>query len=131
MVEVFGDQGVVSYGNYMAAFPEVMRSFTLLDLRGSGAMRAGTVAAIAKCAHATSQPWSRYFYEEGDFGSVDGLLYRNAHNDGSAILLYERAQDALAIDREHILRLDHPDTDFQYLIQSAIQENNLMLGTSS
>ncbi len=72
-------------------------------------MRAGTVSAIAKCEHALSQPWSRYFYDAVDeFGALDGLLYSNAHNDGPAVMLYERAHDALACDEADAIRLDVP-----------------------
>src|SRR5690606_23706211 len=48
------------------------------------------------CEYRLSQPWSRYFYETPDtYGLIDGLCYLNAHNDEPAILLYERARDAL------------------------------------
>lgn len=54
-----------------------------------------------------SQPWSRYFYETTDlFGVLDGLIYANAHNDGPAIMLYERAHDALICDERDTIRLD-------------------------
>ena len=76
---------------------EITRPITLLDLRGSGAMKAGSVAALAKTAdRSLSQEWSRYFYEQEDiYASVDGLIYFNAHNDDMAIALYERAIDGL------------------------------------
>jgi hypothetical protein len=89
--------------------PELTRPLILLDLRFRGAMRAGTVAAIAKCDYPLSQPWSRYFYETtADFGTIDGLIYLNAHNDEWAILLYERARDALWCAAGDIVRLDDP-----------------------
>lgn len=107
LVDVFGDTGIVEPGNYHVAMPTTTRLFRLLDLCGRGAMRAGTIAAIAKCEHHQSQPWSRYFYEHpADYEAVDGLIYRNAHNDEPVIMLYERAQSALTCADEAVVRLD-------------------------
>ncbi|CAN0453612.1 unnamed protein product, partial [Phaeothamnion confervicola] len=39
----------------------------------------------------------------------DGLLHLNAHNDGPAQMLFERAESARACDDEDAMRLDHPD----------------------
>jgi hypothetical protein len=60
-------------------------------------MRAGTVAAIAKESNRLiSQEWSRYFYDnEFIYGTVDGLIFNNAHNDEEALALYERANGGL------------------------------------
>lgn len=75
-------------------------------------MRAGTVAAIAKCEHTLSQPWARFFYEQPDFYELcDGLLYSNAHNDEPAIMLYERAREALTFHHRKMKPLRHPDLD--------------------
>lgn len=110
LVEVFGDTGIVAPGDLMLALPTTTRPLRLLDLRASAAMLAGTVAAIASCEHRLAQPWSRYFYEEtGVFGPIDGLLYANAHNSGPALMLYERAEDALACPEQDVIRLDAPD----------------------
>jgi hypothetical protein len=49
LVEVFGDTGLVAVGEFHAAMPTLTRALCLLDLRDHGAMRAGTVAAVAKC----------------------------------------------------------------------------------
>ena len=109
LVEVFGDTGFVEPGERLVAMPTVTRPLRLLDLCSRGAMRAGTVAAIAKCEYRLSQPWSRYFYETPDtYGLIDGLCYLNAHNDEPAILLYERARDALHCTDHDIVRLDDP-----------------------
>ena len=108
LVEVFGDTTVVETGELHLAMPSVTRSLRLLDLRGRGAMRAGTVAAVAKCEHRQSQPWSRYFYEHPSaYNVIGGLIYRNAHNDEPAVMLYERARTALTCPDEAIVRLDH------------------------
>lgn len=109
--------------------PKVIRSLRLLDLRGNGAMRAGTVSAIAKCEYRYSQPWSRYFYENpGTFETIDGIYYSNAHNDEPAVLLYERAADALSCSESDTVRLDHPDPEFQHLIHEIMLRNNLDFG---
>jgi hypothetical protein len=125
LVEVFGDTGFVALGDLEVASPALQRPLQLLDLRGSGAMRAETLAAIAKCEHRLSQPWSRYFYENRvDFGAIDGLVYRNAHNDEPAIILYERAQSALVCPAGAVARLDHPG--LRPLLLAIMRRNNLV-----
>ena len=110
IVEVFGDIGVVACQEWHVAMPVLRRDLRLLDLRRRGAMRAGTVAALAKVPDYTvTQAWSRYFHEQQDaYGTPDGLLYLNAHNDEEAVALYERAQDALVCGAERVMRLDSP-----------------------
>lgn len=75
----------------------IARNILLLDLRGSGAMRAGTVALISKTPKRfDSQSWSRFFYStDVTYQKIDGLIYLNAHNDLPALALYERAIDAI------------------------------------
>ena len=85
------------------------RAVRFLDLRGSGAMRAGSAAAIGKVPdHALSQEWSRHFYATPQYNQPEGLLWFNAHNDEDALALYERAEDALDCPPERIMRLDEP-----------------------
>ncbi|MBV9279247.1 MAG: RES family NAD+ phosphorylase [Chloroflexi bacterium] len=124
LVEVFGDVRVVEFRDYHVARPVLTRDLRLVDLRGNGAMRAGSVAALAKVAdYAHSQAWSRYFYEYEDiFTRADGLIYFNAHNDDQSIALYERAEDALVCSPEDVIRLDHPD------LRPAIQDFGLRTG---
>lgn len=89
--------------------PRLTRPLRLLDLCSRGAMRAGTVAAIATCAYRLSQPWSRSFSETTSVsGEIDGLCSLNAHHAEPAILLYERARDALHGTDDDIVRLDDP-----------------------
>ncbi len=98
VVEVFGDATRrIERAGRSVARPRLLRDLRLLDLRGSGAMRAGTVAALAKVPdRPITQAWSRFFYERTDlYTAVDGLLFYNAHNDEEALTLYERAADAL------------------------------------
>ncbi len=124
LVEVFGDTGIVELGTMRVALPTVTRPLQLLDLRDHGAMRAGTVAAIAKCPHQRSQPWSRYFYDEtSQYGAVDGLAYRNAHNDEPALMLYERAMGALTCPPDAVTRLD--DLGLRPLVLAIMRRNNL------
>ena len=110
LVECFGDVGVIEIKGQQIARLELTRDLTLLDLRGSGAMRAGAVAALAKIADRNlSQAWSRYFYEQtADYGQLDGISYLNAHIDEEAIAIYERAQSALVCPDSQILPLNHP-----------------------
>lgn len=114
LVEVFGDNGsgMVEPGEWHVARPNASRDLHLLDLRGkgigSGAWRAGSVAALATNArYGPSQAWSRYIYDHPEIYSVvDGIVYENAHNNDDAVVLYERARDALSCLPENVLRLD-------------------------
>lgn len=94
LVEIFGDSGVIEIKDQQVALVEVTRPLTLLDLRGSGAMRSGSVSALAKVAdRLLSQAWSRYFYEQQEiYGRIDGIRYYNAHNDEDAIALTKPIQ---------------------------------------
>ena len=98
IVEAF-DSGVVDPGTKRLVRARTTRTLDLLELRGRGAMRAGTVSAIAAADHLLSQAWSRHFYEDPDgiYGALDGLHYLSAHNSERAVSLYERAADALEV----------------------------------
>lgn len=126
LVECFGDTGVIEINEQCVCQLEITRVINLLDLRGSGAMKAGSVAALAKTADRTvSQQWSRYFYEnEQIYSRIDGIIYFNAHNDEAAIALYERAIDGLVCPQNQVLQLDH--TQLRPAIQAAALENNLI-----
>lgn len=126
LVEYFGDIGVIEIKDQCVCRVSVIRSLKLLDIRGSGAMRAGSVSALAKVAdRKLSQEWSRYFYEnENIYTRIDGIIYFNAHNDEVAIALYERAKDRLTCPSNQIVRLDHPK--LYPAIEVAALENNLI-----
>ena len=126
LIECFGDTGIIEIRAEEVCRIELTRPITLLDLRGSGAMKAGSVAALAKTADRNlSQEWSRYFYEQEDiYPTVDGLIYFNAHNDDIAIALYERAIDGLVCPSNQITRLDHPQ--LRPAIQQTAIDNNLI-----
>jgi hypothetical protein len=99
----------------------------LLDLRGPGAMRAGSVPALAKIANRSpSQASSRYFYENPpDYGLIDGHIYLNAHNDEAVIALYERTVETLTCSPDQICRLD--DEALRPLVLDVALRNNLVL----
>jgi hypothetical protein len=128
LVEVFGDTDVVDLGSHKVASPILRRDLRLLDLRGSGAMRAGTKAAIAKVStRGLSQAWSRHFYETQEvYGEVDGLIFRNAHNDEEAVALYERADNTLDCPPSRVMRLD--DEALRPTILEAADDNDLVVG---
>jgi hypothetical protein len=115
LAEIFGDTRIVQVDDWEIARLTVTRDFTLLDLRGPNAMKAGTVAAVCKDSNREySQAWSRFFYETVyTYGTLDGLVWGNAHNDEDAMAFYERCQNDIqsgAADsyplRDDALRVD-------------------------
>ena len=127
-MEVFGHSGLIEPKVLHVAAAVLTRPLRLLNLRGSGAMRAGSVSALTQMPdHRRSQAWSRYFYEDRAFGAPDGLLYPAAHNSEDAVLLYERAETALHCAPGNVLRLDDPALR-PALLDIALQ-NNLILAS--
>jgi hypothetical protein len=113
IVEVFGGWGKIAdpftvIADYHLASPILTRDLEVLDLRGTSAMKAVTKSAIAKTRdRRLSQAWARYFYENPEaYAEVDGLLYYNAHNDEEALVLFERAQDALECTPDRVFSLN-------------------------
>lgn len=90
-------------------------------------MRAGTVAAVSKKAdRSITREWARYFYDnEAIYGTIDGLIYCNAHNDEEAVALFERAEDALLLHPGRTIDLGDPAmrTELQHI---AVQNNLLV-----
>ncbi len=134
IVEIFGDTGVIQYGEWHVAIAQLTRDIVLLDLRGKGAMRAGSTAKLAKVAERPpTQEWSRHFYDNPDdyrrtsHREIDGLIYYNSHNDEDAIALYERAEDAIHCPTGNVIRLDTPDPNFQAYIQQIAEDNHLVI----
>lgn len=99
IVEVFGDVGLISVRALRVAKVRLRRRLRLLDLRGDGALKCGSVAALAAVPdRPMSQQWARWFYEHPkEVGKVDGIAYPNAHNQDVAYALFERAEDALEV----------------------------------
>jgi hypothetical protein len=131
IVEVFGSWGEISdpykaIAPYCLASPILTRDLNLLDLRGVGAMRAGTAAAIAKTRErALSQAWARHFYENPKtYADIDGVIYKNAHNDEEALALFERGQAALKCPPDRVHRLD--DDSLRSRILQILIDNNLL-----
>lgn len=126
LVECFGDTGVIEIQDEQVCLVEITRPITLLDLRGAGAMKAGSVAALSTTdKRQLSQEWSRYFYEqENIYSTVDGLIYCNAHNNEEAIALYERSMNGLVCSDNKIMRLDAPDLSAD--IEETALTNNLI-----
>ena len=128
LVECFGDSGVIDFNDKHICLIKLDRDLTLLDIKGNGAMRAGSVAALSKIADRDqSQEWSRYFYEDKNnwYGKIDGISYLNAHNDGESFALYERAKSALIPENTQSMRLDDPN--LRAAIQEAALQNHLYL----
>lgn len=126
LVECFGDTGVIIVEEQLVAIIKVTRPLLLLDIRGSGAMKAGSVAALAKTAdRKLSQAWSCYFYENDQiYHKIDGLIYFNAHNDEEAVALYERAEDGLTYNPSQIIALN--DLRLRPHLQQTALDNNLI-----
>jgi hypothetical protein len=55
LVEYFGDEGVIEITDEHVCLVQLTRDLTLLDLRGSGAMRAGSVAAKREDCRSSTQ----------------------------------------------------------------------------
>ncbi len=126
IIEIFGDSKVIEVGTWEVAALHTTRELKLLDLRGHGAMRAGTVSAISKESNRQfSQEWSRYFYEnEFIYTRIDGLAFYNAHNDEEALAFYERANNAFQCGADDIRPLCHDS------LKAAIQEIAIINGLS-
>jgi len=125
LVECFGDTELIQvWGQYLAK-PVTTRELVLLDLQGSGAMRAGANAALAKVAdRVISQAWASYFYEHpGVYTPVDGMIYTNAHNEEAALALFERAENSLQCSSQQVW----PLADWRSDIMQAAAANNLKL----
>ncbi len=126
LVEIFGDTGCIEITDHQIALITTISHLKLLDVRGSGAMRAGANdATLAKTEkRGLSQAWSRYFYEQKEiYPEIEGIIYRNAHNDEEAIAIYERAKHLLTCPPENVFPLKHEL--FRGPILKAAQENNL------
>ncbi len=96
LVEVFGSRGGGESHALRYCGVRTERPLRLLDLRGNGALRAGTILGVCAQSHKLAQEWSRCFYEHPDiYGRLEGLIYPNAHNGEASIALYERADTAL------------------------------------
>ncbi len=110
LVEYFGDGEKIDVTNMQVTRIYLSSSVTLLDLKGSSAMLAGTVSAISATSQRNiSQAWGRYFYENPQlYGRIDGLIFSGAHNGEDAIALYERAESIINSSKVKVMNLNHP-----------------------
>ena len=140
LVELFGDTKIVEFNDYEVAIAIINKPLLLLDIRGTGAMAAGSVAALGSVAdRLVSQAWSRYFYEQTDiYLHVDGILYSNAHNGEKAVALYGhlthlgRPQVACPHKRSEPIISNASietrllkDRSIRHLIDAAVAQNNM------
>lgn len=98
LVEYFGDGEIINLENVKLAIIYLGKELELLDLRGEGAMAAGTVAAVSGITQREiSQAWGKYFYERIElYGLLDGLIFSGAHNGEDVVALYERAAKVIS-----------------------------------
>jgi hypothetical protein len=128
LVEVFGDtpEAAQITHEYQFAILTPKTDLKLLDIRDSGAMLAGAnEASLAKSEkRPVTQVWSRYFYEQQEtYTEVQGIIYRNAHNNEEAISFYERAQHLLTCLPEDTFPLGSPHLR-SYILRAA-KDNNI------
>jgi hypothetical protein len=122
---VFGDRRTIVLDPWMVAIARPVRSLQLLDLRGPGAMGAGTTAALAKIpTRVVTQAWARWFYDHPqDYALVDGILSSGAHNDEACVTLFERCQADVSHDPSEHWPLALPD--IQLLIEDIALRHNM------
>lgn len=127
IAEVFGDRGdqdcrtMAGMSAKKICLVETADELNLLDLRKNGAMRVGTIVAVAtgNLHRRITQAWSRYFYEnETAFSRIDGIIYPNCHNEEPSAILYQRAEGRLRCIED--LRLNDPT--LRTLIQDIAKE---------
>lgn len=92
LLECFGDRYVIDTTGARLAVLETTSSLALLDLRGRGAIAAGTLAAINQDGdRRITQDWARWWYENAELDDVHGLLFAGAHDAEDALAIFERA----------------------------------------
>lgn len=97
LVEIFGDEDLITIGQHKIATIELTRSIKVLDLRGSGCWNAGLNTTIANNDRRTlTQEWSKYFYETPEkYVDIEGMIFSSAKNGEDALAFYERAKISL------------------------------------
>jgi RES domain len=100
ILEIFGNTRIIdNLQKFNVGEIKITREVKLLDLRGAGAMRAGTVSEINTATdRQLTQEWGRFFYENEIFGQIDGIIYPSSYSGEPLIILYEeRAFDSLEV----------------------------------
>lgn len=109
VAEVFQGTRVVDRGaddRCLTAF-RATRAVRLLDITGDWPTRAGASQAIASGPRDRAQAWARAIYEA--YPTIEGLWYPSSmHGGHPAVVLFERAADALPADPELNVPLTHP-----------------------
>jgi hypothetical protein len=83
------------------------RAVRLLDITGDWPTRAGASQAIASGPRRRAQAWARAIYEA--YPTLEGVWYPSSmHGGHPAVVLFERAVDALPPDAELDVPLTHP-----------------------
>ena len=93
LVEVFGDEDLITIGQHELATIILNQSLKLLDLRGQKAWDAGMNASIANNdRRRLTQAWGKYFYDHPKkYSNIDGIIFSSAKNSEDAFAFYERA----------------------------------------
>lgn len=107
IAEYFGDGEIINLENIKLAIIYLSKELKLLDLRGKGAMAAGTVTAISAITQREiTQAWGRYFYDHIElYDRVDGLIFSGAHNGEDALALYERVESTINSSKVKVIDL--------------------------
>lgn len=109
VAEVFQGSRVVdrlSAERCLSAF-RITRSVRLLDLTGDWPTRAGASQAISSGPRPRAQAWARAIYEA--YPKVDGIWYPSSmHGGHPALVLFERASDAVPTSPDLDVPLSHP-----------------------
>ncbi len=90
----------------VAAF-RMARAVRLLDLTGDWPTRAGASQAIASGPRPRAQAWARAIYDA--YPTLEGIWYPSSmHGAHPALVLFERAEQALPANPELDVPLSHP-----------------------
>jgi hypothetical protein len=129
IAEYFGDGEIVNVENMKLSIIYLSKELKLLDLRGTAAMAAGTVAAISGITQRKiTQAWGKYFYEQVElYSKVDGLIFSGAHNGEDAIALYERAE--VIISSSKVKEIDLKSETLRSTILKIADEHGLEVET--
>ena len=94
LVEIFGDEELITIGQQELATIKLNRSIRVLDLRGEGCWNAGLNTTIANNdRRRLTQKWSKYFYETPKkYVDIEGIIFSSAKNGEDALAFYERAK---------------------------------------
>lgn len=129
IAEYFGDGEIVNVENIKLSIIYLSKELKLLDLRGTAAMAAGTVAAISGITQRKKpQAWGKYFYEQVElYSKVDGLIFSGAYNGEDAIALYEKAE--VIISSSKVKEIDLKSETLRSTILKIADEHGLEVET--